>query len=213
MRGIRLQSLLSAEFGARLFPTVGTIGSLVAVALSLRQEGEQLSQIGYIGVATFLAFGFATLVSDARMYLRATPLRLGSDKSIRDYMYNWIDKGARVAVFSHDLSWVVDDEMRAMLRRKAEGGELALVMPTATIESDALRASGAELLNYSEFGYTIKSRFTIVNLDRADARVAIGHRVSNTRHDIQEFSAGVDPAYYLALDMVELIRRMRPSAD
>jgi hypothetical protein len=44
------------------------------------------------------------------------------------------------------------------------------------------------------------SRFTIVNIDRTDTKVALG-RTDGDLHKVEEFSAGEQPAFYLAQDL------------
>ena len=208
-----VRRLMSLQLAARLFPTVGTVLSLAALAYSLNPSGTAIGGWSLAALGASVLFGIAAIGTDVRSYLDATPQNFHSAKSIRNYMYRWIDQGGRVVIFSHDLSWVVDDEMRALLRTKSENHELTLVLPADTDLSTSLRRWGSDVITYSEFDYTIKSRFTIVNLDRTDARVAIGHRVSAKRHEIQEFSAGTDPAFYLALDLVELMRRIHGQSN
>jgi hypothetical protein len=196
----------------QLVATIGTFGALIALVVRVTPHGASLSdgQIALL-VTAIVAFGLQIIfdVVDFRRG-RAKQFRAGprQTRRIRDFMFAWINSGGRVAVFSNDLSWVDDDEMRGLLRRKANGGELILVTPRETVLTRELAAAGAETIHYAHVDYVIRSRFTISQFERSASAVAIGSRTPNGDHRIERFSTGTDPAFSLALDLVEILRRL-----
>ena len=76
-----------------------------------------------LGVSVVLTILFVYL--EIKAYRDAAPLVLKSKLAIRNYMYRWIAHGGRAVVFSHDLSWVDDPEMKALLSAKAGRNEPA----------------------------------------------------------------------------------------
>ncbi|MGH7164128.1 MAG: hypothetical protein ACREIS_01225, partial [Nitrospiraceae bacterium] len=118
---------------------------------------------------------------EIRQWARSRPISLLTDAEIKDYMYKWISRGGRVAIFSRDLSWAVGPEIRTLLSEKARRNELRVCLPE-NIPSVAglvneLERAGAEVCLYPELHYTPHSRFTIINKDRMDAQVAVGRRI------------------------------------
>lgn len=137
--------------------------------------------------------------------------RIDDQAGIRNYLYRWIEHGGRVAIWTRDMSWADDDKVAQLLRRKAERGELIICLPREIPKSDELKQSGAEVFAYGA-SQAPDSRFTIVNYEQAGSRVAVGRR-SDNRHIIQEFAAADEhPAFYMAYDLVRMVRE-RPNAD
>lgn len=198
------------------FFILGTYASLLSMILIYKPAGQPLSCLQWIlsGVATL--FLLSALAHEFWTYFRRRPLSFGPDdqRKINRFMHRWIARGGRVAIFSHDLTWV-DDQMKALLLTKAERNELEIVVPRSTGALtpllDELRQRGARIYLYPELQYTPKSRFTIVNRGRTGPRVAVGRGVGeNWRIDI--FSEGEDPVFSVANDLVEVIvnlERMR----
>ena len=126
---------------------------------------------------------------------------------IRDYMFRWIKNGGRVAIWTRDMSWVNDQEMKNMLRGKAEADELIVCLPRETTLSQWLGSAGAEVIAYGSLESPTSS-FTIVNYDRNGSRVAVG-RPEGSLHIIQEFSVSDAHVFQLANDLVRLVRQQR----
>jgi hypothetical protein len=70
------------------------------------------------------------------------------------------------------MSWAEDEEMKELLRSKAQRDELYLFLPNKKLISDELEQRGAKVNIYPELEYIPQSRFTIINKDRMDAEVA-----------------------------------------
>lgn len=190
----------------RILPMLGSFASLAGLIVMIRPAGQPFTvwQGIVLGVAICLFAGAITL--EIRSSLRSKPLSLADETQIRDYMYRWISRGGRVAIFSRDMSWVRDEEMKEMLLSKAHRNELCICLPHKIPLVEELAGEGAEVCVYPELEYVPKSRFTIINRERADAQVAVGRR-SEGKHVIQEFAVGDHPFSSVANDLVEVIVR------
>jgi hypothetical protein len=130
----------------------------------------------------------------------------GDSRRIREYMHAWIEHGGRVAVWTRDMSWAQNPETRGLLLRKAGQGELILCLPEENALSRELKAAGAQICAYgSRFLESPAARFTISFYGRGGARVAVGHTEGDF-HVIEECDASSHPAFYLAEDLVGLVR-------
>jgi hypothetical protein len=150
-----------------------------------------------------MSLGIVIEIRDSR---RSAP-QLFDEQGIRDFLFAWIGQSGQTAIFSRDMTWVKDDDMRSLLLSKAQRGELTIVLPRSIPLSDELGSRGAEIILYPELDYVIRSRFTMVNLERADTRVAIGTTVDGGLVSVEKIAVGEHPSFFLALDIVELLRR------
>ena len=144
-----------------------------------------------------------------QMIFRSSPtrhiFRLEDKRGIRDYMFRWIKNGGRTAIWTRDMSWVDDDEMRQLLRDKARSGELIICLPRATDFTESLGQEGAKVIAYQIWD-SPQGRFTIANYNRDNARVAVGRGVDQF-HIIEEFSRSDDNSTFdLTHDLVRLVQ-------
>jgi hypothetical protein len=196
----------------QLIISVGTYGTLVALVFTLKHEGKPFSTWQQVLFWSAMAIFAADVVFIVRGYTQRPQRRfrqgVRQQRRIRDFMHAWLSTGARVAVFSRDLSWVKDndDEMRSLLLKKARNDELTVVVPASTSLTRELGDAGAEVVTYPDLDYVIQSRFTLVGIGRAGGRVAIGHSQEGM-HVIDVLDAP-DPAFYMADDLVEVMRRI-----
>jgi hypothetical protein len=185
----------------------GSVASLVGVLLWFlpQQSKIPLWAKALLVLSALLFIGLVWLELRAN---RGRRLFATSDKDgIKKYMHQWIEHGGRVAIWTRDMSWVDNDDTRNLLKRKAERGELILCLPTQNGFTRELQEAGAQICAYgSDRLESPASRFTISFFGRHGARVAVGHAEGDT-HVIDEFSAGSHPAFYLAQDLVDVIRR------
>ncbi len=190
-----------------LIAVIGSIASLVSLYLFVWPANTPFTFAEGVACAIasclIVTFGVIRL----REYARLKPKTYHTKKAIRDYMYRWISSGERVAVFSRDMTWVDDDDMRELLRRKARKGELILCLPHAIALSTELGRLGTEIHVYPELDFIPSSRFTIINVGRHDSQVAMGRRIGAV-HTIQEVAVGHDPLFALADDLVSVISRL-----
>ena len=190
-----------------LLSVLGSVASLVSLALVMRPANIPLTAGEAVGFA--IAGGLLILFAVVRLreYFKLKPKACRTPEDIKEYMYRWISKGGRVGIFSRDMSWVDNAKMNELLRQKARGHELILCLPRAIPLSDQLASYGAEVFVYPELDMVPSARFTIINLGRHDAQVAIGRRIKDV-HTIQEASAGHDPLFAVADDLINVISRL-----
>lgn len=125
---------------------------------------------------------------------------------IKRYMHSWIEHGGRVAIWTRDMSWADNADTRKLLREKAARRELILCLPKQNELAAELAAAGAEVCAYgANHLESPAARFTIIFFGRDGARVAVG-RADGDTHIIDEFNAGGHPAFYLAEDLIALVR-------
>ena len=121
-------------------------------------------------------------------------------------MHHWIEHGGRVAIWTRDMSWAQNAETRGLLREKAKRKELILCLPELNPLATDLAAAGAEVCAYgTQHLESPASRFTIVFFGRDGSQVAIG-RADGDYHVIDELDARDHPAFYLARDLIALVR-------
>lgn len=186
--------------------SAGALASFVGVVLATRRPEQPWT---IFQVALFIASGLLAAIAiwvDVKDF-RERPVKYfkGPD-AVRRYMYHWINNASSVAIFSRDLSWVSTDDMRNLLRQKARDGELHLFLPEEIRISEELQTLGAEVYYYGNIDYVIRSRFTMININRNDTRVAIG-RAQEGKHQVEEFSELTDPAFNLSQDLLEIVKR------
>ncbi|MGC9195367.1 MAG: hypothetical protein ACP5IL_07925 [Syntrophobacteraceae bacterium] len=127
-------------------------------------------------------------------------------EEIKKYMHDWIKHGGRVAIWTRDMSWAQSTDMRNLLKEKATRNELILCLPAKNKLATELATCGAEVCDYgASLLESPNSRFTIVFFGKNGARVAVG-RLDGDTHIIDEFDSGSHPAFYLAADLVALVR-------
>jgi hypothetical protein len=189
-----------------------TYGSLVAVVYTVKPAGEGFSnwQTGLLAAATLALItdvGLAIWEYSRRPERRFRPGPRQKTR-IRDFMFDWIGSAGRVAIFTRDLTWVdeADQELMQLLQQKARRSELTVVLPEHTGLTRDLESTGAKIVTYPTLDYTIQSRFTLVNVGRAGARVAVGH--SDDGAHIIRIAGSDDPSFYLAEDLVEIVKRV-----
>jgi len=132
---------------------------------------------------------------------------------IRKYMHRWIEHGGRVAIWTRNMTWAENPETRNLLRTKAANRDLIVCLPEANDFARELAAAGAELCEYgAQHLESPASRFTIVFFGRNGSRVAVGREEGGT-HVIEEFDPTGHPAFYLAEDLVTLVRAQSASRE
>jgi|ERR1700677_601785 len=189
-----------------LITSVGALASLVGLVFAVRAPGTPWSPLEISLFAVAILLGLISIFFAIAKYRSRSVKVLKNKRAIRDYMYHWIKNAGGVAIFSRDLSWIDDNEIENLLESKAKSSDLTLILPKPTELSKRLESAGATALYYPSIEYVIKSRFTVVNTGRSDTRVAIG-RTDGTGHRVEEFSAGDNPAFYLADDMLQLMQK------
>ena len=158
-------------------------------------------------IAVFLSLMVLTTVIVLKSETTIRVCQADDEMSIHNYLVHWIKNGGRIAIWTRDMSWADDDDMKEMLRQKAQSQELIICLPNETDTTEYLSSYGAEVIAYGAWDSPITS-FTIANYGRAGSRVAIGRRKGNL-HIIQEFSAEEHSAFDMAHDLVRLVREQQ----
>jgi hypothetical protein len=155
-----------------------------------------------LGAAIFGAVALA--VYAIVEFFRSEPKKYRSQKKINSFMCRWVSSGGRVVIFSRDMSWAREDQVRKILLEKAERGELTIFLEHTIELTDELRERGATIVTYQSLGHTPRARFTIVGYGREGARVAVGVQ-ENGYHVIQEYRNGFHPFFAVAEDLVRFL--------
>jgi len=195
----------------RIITIIGTLASLVGLIFAIRRPDQPLNVLQGILLAGAICFFIIAVILEIKYY-KQRPLYLKKESQIRDYMHKWISRGGIAAIFSHDMSWVKDQEMIELLRSKARRSELCIYLPVRIPLADELEREGAQIFVYPELNYIPQSRFTVINQGRWDAQVAVGRAVKD-KHMIEEFSAGEHPVFSVANDLMEIIMRFYRSRN
>lgn len=158
-------------------------------------------------IAVFLSLMALTTIIVLKSETTTHVYRADDEKGIRNYLLHWIKSGGRVAIWTRDMSWADDDDMKEMLSLKAQSQELIICLPNETDTTEYLSSCGAEVIAYGAWDSPSAS-FTIANYNRAGSRVAIARR-KGSLYVIQEFSAEEHSAFDMAHDLVRLVRESR----
>ena len=187
----------------RLLSIVGSTASLVGLVSVFAPKPSEWQQFPIILIAAALVCTGLLIYLEIKSEAFKRVYDIGDKAKIRDYMYEWLSKGGRVAIWTRDMSWVNDDEMRQLLLKKAKAKELIICLPQGIQLTEELSEEGALICAYNSLENAPGSRFTIVNYGQDGSRVAVGRREGDL-HIIEEFSAGDHPAFYMARDLVRL---------
>jgi len=186
---------------------VSSFASVLGVALVLwpTPNGLNSRQAAWLtALACLFALG---LYLDIDKHLKKQPRKYKTPEQINDYMYRWITRGGRVVIFTRDMTWAQERRMENLLEDKARRGELSISLPKHTELTRRLETRGANVFTYEKIGHVPSSRFTIINDGRMDAAVAIGRQIDGVQV-IEEFAEGQHPAFAIAEDLTEIIRKL-----
>ena len=193
----------------RIFTTSASIASVLGLFLSLNGDAPWRWWM-WVLLCTATAAFFVTIVFEFRGHEPVKVYSKTERQKIRNYMSQWIEHGGRVAIWTRDHTWIDDDEMKRLLRRKAESRELIMCLPVQTPFTTELAGLGAEIVAYGSAAGLPTVRFTIANFERDGSAVAIG-RPSGEFHVISEYGSksdnGSDVALLLAQDAIRLARQ------
>jgi hypothetical protein len=195
-----------SEVVLKLAALAGSLASLIGLLLLFLPS---LKNLPWWATALLVVASLFFIVFVVLEFLAHHPCRVYArtdSQGIKKYMHDWIKHGGRVAIWTRDMSWAHDDDTRSLLKQKAAGGELILCLPEGNELAKELTAAGAEVCVYgANLLESPASRFTIIFYGRDGARVAVGRADGNT-HVIDEFNSRSHPAFYLAADLVALVR-------
>lgn len=155
--------------------------------------GYVLLALAFVG-GIWMTFHELTAWRKQKRFDKAAPIK------IRDYMYNWINTGGRVAIWTRDHTWVNDDPMRELLMKKAQNRELVLCLPCRTDLSEKLACAGAQVVYHGTKDPRV--RFTITHYNQAGMHLAVA-KIEKDHHIIEEYDQS-QPITALACDLVAL---------
>jgi hypothetical protein len=189
----------------KIWAHLASLASIIALIFLIKPENTKVTILMGVLIALSIVFFAITLIQEYKEVIQNHGKHYKNKKEIRNYMFNWINNGGRVTIFTRDMSWVDDDDMRNMLIQKAQRNELTIILHDKIRLSDELKSKGANIITYKELDYIPKSRFTIINTDRSDSKVAIGRRTNDNKHLIREFSTSDEPEFSLATDLAKIL--------
>ena len=184
---------------------IGTLASLIGLVYTLKSDEENLN--GFQWFLLFISFSLfgISIYWIIKEHLSHQPKVFNNRTDIRNYMYSWINNGGRVVIFTRDLSWVNDDEMKTLLKNKSEINECIICLPSRIDKVIEFEEAGATIIEYSKLNYVPLSRFTITNYGRDDAKIAVGKSIENGKHIIEQFGNGEHPYFQVANDLVKIL--------
>lgn len=198
----------------KLVTILVSLGASVRLVLSFKDPTTSISIWQAAGILLIVALTAILLFTEIQDYRKSRIKVLKSETQIRDFMYDLVSNGNRVCIFTRDMSWAHDKNMKDMLTNKARAGDLTLVMPGPTELSTMLQKESATVHYYGTATPPTKTRFTITNVDRAEVRITIGRNEGTKRHTIETFAEQHGhPAYSLAQDLASLLRAINPSTS
>ena len=189
---------------------LSAVASIVLTVLLAGSLGELLmTPWKAILVVVVVAVAISLALWEVITAVRLRPIAYKGKKRnerIQKYMANLTRFDGQCVVSSNDLSWV-SGEAYEMLMKKAAERSLVLVMPRENEMSRKLVTAGAEARYYGDETFRLRSRFTVVNSNRADAWVAVGYGRKGA-HMIREFHSSDDPTLNMAKDLIDMARRL-----
>ena len=196
-------------FVVRTIGHAGSVASVVGILAWVLPRSKPTPTWFVVLLIVVGAIVFAFAVADFRVMQRRVIKAASDEKGIRNYMHNWIRHGGRVAIWTRDMSWARNDETKSLLEEKARNDELVICLPSLDDLTSHLRSLGAEVVDYGSCGYKDpKVRFTIRYFERTGTEVAVGY-ADGAFHVIDELSSKDDPTFYLAQELVALIRKQK----
>lgn len=184
---------------------IGVLASLLGLAYTLRPTTGVFSGWQYLLIFISILLFIVYVIFEIYEYCTNGKLTFSNPKSIRNYMFKWIKSSGNTVIFTRDLSWVNDEEMREMLRTKSQNHELIICLPNRIERVEEFEIMGATIIEYSQIQYTPTSRFTIKNFGRNDAMIAVGQGLENNKHLIEEYKNGEHPYFHVANDLVKML--------
>ncbi|GLU86105.1 hypothetical protein Kosp01_08510 [Kocuria sp. NBRC 114282] len=189
---------------------LSAVASIVLTVLLAGSLGELLmTPWKAILVVVVVAVAISLALWEVITAVRLRPIAYKGKKRnerIQKYMANLTRFDGQCVVSSNDLSWV-SGEAYEMLMKKAAERSLVLVMPRENEMSRKLVTAGAEARYYGDETFRLRSRFTVVNSNRADAWVAVGYGRKGA-HMIRELHSSDDPTLNMSKDLIDMARRL-----
>ncbi len=184
--------------------------SLVIAVLTLSPNDWELSLLNF---GWILIVGIISIWITVRLYQHIAkqnarnPIGFASNDEINDFMYKWISKEGQVVICTRDMTWGNEVKIKEKLIEKSRRNEVSIFLPVDIPLTNELKGFGAKIYTYQELDYNPIARFTIVHYGTSSAKVAVGRKLDDHKHYIDEFSYGNDPVYSVTQDLIEILKR------
>jgi hypothetical protein len=195
----------------RLLAAGGSLASLLGLVVPFLRSQDHLPWWGVALLLSATFFFILLLILEIRARRGRRVYAKNDPEGIRRYMHDWIEHGGRAVIWTRDLSWADNPQTRGLLEDKAKRKELTLCLPERNQLAKDLEKHGAEVCAYgAKHLQAPASRFTIIFFGRGGARLAVGRAEGDT-HVIEEFDDKSHPAFYLAQDLIAVVRSLCPN--
>jgi hypothetical protein len=185
----------------RVIAFIGAIASLYGYLVPTSFPNSQIAAAAVGGFLFLLYVGteIYTFITNRDFIVRAS-----DTAKINREMKKIIVSPGRTSILSRDLSWAGAADIRACLSEKASANELVIYLEKGTAISSELQKAGARVVEYGPLGFVPESRFTMMNIGKPHATIAIGF-VRGDRHVITRHRNGHDASFHIADDLVRLL--------
>jgi hypothetical protein len=187
-----------------------SVAIIAGIVLGYTGSFSDLWKVSRVGPSLAVVGGIFVIILiflEVSEYLDGSRTSFKEERETWPYMCNVVSQSSP-AIFSVRMSYTEREDVREVLRRRAEAGDLTIYLPRMIPFAEELRRLGATVKIYAEnLDWIPQSRFTFVRHTRHDAELYFGHSKGD-RFIIERFKASDDdPAYWLARDLIELINK------
>ncbi len=137
---------------------------------------------------------------------KRSPIAIATPEELVEWNLGWAQEQGKMVVITRDMSWVLSDELKELLRKKASEGDLVVIARAKTAWLSELEGVGAQIV---ETGTTPRVRFTVLRFGASDARVLV-HRQNKGRVEFREIHSNEFPAFALCMDEVDALVKEVP---
>ncbi|MEC7741374.1 MAG: hypothetical protein VYE13_02755 [Pseudomonadota bacterium] len=190
-----------------IFLNVASYASVVGVYLTVLPIGQDRPDWHWIVISLFGVLSAYSAYDDYMNFSQESHKTYSTTKKVNKFMNQWVQNEGRTVIFTRDMSWGEEFEIKPTLMRKARAKQLKIYLQSRTDLSDELQTAGADIVEYSAAAYEPKSRFTIVGAGKQGARVAVGTK-RNGKHVVYKFESGDDPVFAIAEDLTEMLGKL-----
>ena len=191
-----------------------TAGIAATMVAGFAGTAPDLLKLGGAGPAVTVVAGAVVvylIYLEVRNYPEARGRVFKMEQDTYPYMCKVIQQESP-AIYSVAMSYANRSDVRDVLRKRAGDRSLTLLLPRMIPFAEELQKLGARVHVYDPAGsWEPQSRFTIVRHSRSDAEMYYGH-ARGDRFVIERFRAeDGEPAYWLARDLIDYVRRTAPA--
>lgn len=194
----------TAEYWRQLATIVFAVIAGLKSIESLSPTNWTWWQSAMTGVLVFLATAGHSYIW--REEKRRAPAVVATPEIMAHWNKSWLGEQGYVCIVTRDGSWFLDGESSRLLDEKAGTGNLTVLAAVVTPHISRLRELGACVIDYSSLDWIPRVRFSVLRWGASDATVLI-YRQHHGSIEVFERSTSDYPEYWLASDMVELLRR------